>query len=1338
MSGDIDNHPEHCIAIVGMAARFPGAKNVDEYWHNLRAGKECIRRLSDHELRHLNVNIADPSYVKARGIIEGVEYFDAGFFGIPPRQAEILDPQQRVWLECVYEALEDSGFCCNTREDVVGVFAGARESTYVLNNLCIDRISQQELLEISDQDAHQIFLSNDRDSIATRTSYLFDFKGPSVNVQSACSTSLVAVAQACWSLANYQSDTCVAGGVCVTLPQYRGYHYQEGAIFSPDGHCRVFDALAQGTVFGDGVGVVVLKRLGDAIRDGDRVDAIIRGWAVNNDGKEKASFTAPSVNGQAEVITTAQLMADVEPGQIGYVEAHGTGTQVGDPIEVAGLTKAFSRQSTPLQYCGLGSVKSNIGHLDTAAGIAGLIKTVLALKNKELPASLHYKNCNQNIDFLNSPFYVVDKLLRWSDEEGPRIAGVSSFGVGGTNCHLVLEEGPEIKPFLGIDSRPVVVTFSAKNEQALIDTKEKFKQFLLNKDPTQIVNIAFTSCVRRRHHNWRFAIATKTWSDLIDQMDTGKLTESKFLNVDGDLVENNSVGFLFTGQGAQYPKMGKELFDTEPIFREAMQQCDQLLTPYLGTSILEILYEEDASAVHSNFEDCAQPAIFSLEYALTQLWRSWGVEPSWVLGHSLGEYVAACVSGIFSLGDSLQIVYERGRLMNALSNRGKMLAVFTDYEGVISEIGPYAPNVSVAALNAPQHIVISGPEDHVDAIASNLSEQGIMYRELNTSLAFHSPFIEPIISDFKEVVGKISTHHPHVDLVSTLTGDLVDHTITTADYWLEHSRRTVRFTEAISRMFDLGCRVFIEIGPDSVLTRLGQDTLRGKKVRLCPSMLKNESNWMRLSDTAAQHFTAGVDIDWRAFYGNRNCSPMRLPNYPFQRRRYWIDGKKSEPKQSIQERNITDRYYNPMLGHQLQLPGSSEIRFQSLYSRLSPHYLKDHRLFGRLVVPGASHGAMLAQAAKMVDPESVWVFREIIFMRPMYLGEDGGRILQLVFSPDSVDATNTMRLVSVSDEIANAGKENWLQHVVGRCQALPQPIGHKQRSAIDIKEILDRSKQIITGKDFYDSVWGNSEGTGMVFRWIDKVWKGDGEALARTRMPAEAEDKYYCHIHPGLIEAAFQVLHCCEAFETSETIKSGGVIFVPFSIDELYCFPAKADTAQIWCYATLGKVEADSVKADLYLIDTGGRLVAKIVGLCLRKLSRSNVSEHAEGGSTELESNSRRNIPERLTEKFGSVSESLSEILKKARDDERRKLLHDYFKRQWKSISGYSGSKFDSDLCLIETGFDSLMAVQIANRIKTDLGVVLTLEKLLSDEPIAGHIEGLVGVIKNKNVLVDQ
>lgn len=867
MSGDIDNHPEHCIAIVGMAARFPGAKNVDEYWHNLRAGKECIRRLSDHELRHLNVHITDPSYVKARGIIEGVEYFDAGFFGIPPRQAEILDPQQRVWLECVYEALEDSGFCSNTREDVVGVFAGARESTYVLNNLCIDRISQQELLEISDQDAHQIFLSNDRDSIATRTSYLFDFKGPSVNVQSACSTSLVAVAQACWSLANYQSDTCVAGGVCVTLPQYRGYHYQEGAIFSPDGHCRVFDALAQGTVFGDGVGVVVLKRLGDAIRDGDRVDAIIRGWAVNNDGKEKASFTAPSVNGQAEVITTAQLMADVEPGQIGYVEAHGTGTQVGDPIEVAGLTKAFSRQSTPLQYCGLGSVKSNIGHLDTAAGIAGLIKTVLALKNKELPASLHYKNCNQNIDFLNSPFYVVDKLLRWSDEEGPRIAGVSSFGVGGTNCHLVLEEGPEMKPFLGIDSRPVVVTFSAKNEQALIDTNEKFKQFLLNKDPTQIANIAFTSCVRRRHHNWRFAIATKTSSDLIDQMDTGKLTESKFLNVDGDLVENNSVGFLFTGQGAQYPKMGKELFDTEPIFRQAMQQCDQLLTPYLGTSMLEILYEEDASAVHSNFEDCAQPAIFSLEYALTQLWRSWGVEPSWVLGHSLGEYVAACVSGIFSLRDSLQIVYERGRLMNALSNRGKMLAVFTDYEGVISEIGPYAPNVSVAALNAPQHIVISGPEDHVDAIASNLSEQGIMYRELNTSLAFHSPLIEPIISDFKEVVGKISTHHPHVDLVSTLTGDLVDHTITTADYWLEHSRRTVRFTEAISRMFDLGCRVFIEIGPDSVLTRLGQDTLRGKKVRLFPSMLKNESNWMSLSDTAAQLFTAGVDIDWRAFSG---------------------------------------------------------------------------------------------------------------------------------------------------------------------------------------------------------------------------------------------------------------------------------------------------------------------------------------------------------------------------------------------------------------------------------------------------------------------------------------
>ena len=394
---DRHQHPEHSIAVIGMAGRFPGANSIDEYWCNIRDGKESIHHFSDDELRKAHLPeavINDPNFIKSRGIMESVDYFDAAFFGLSPREARVLDPQQRVWLECVHEAIEDAGQVWRSSQEIVGVFAGARESTYLLNNLCVDRESQERFLSLANADAQQIFLTNDRDSIATRTSYIFNFTGPSINVQSACSTSLVAVAQACWSLANYQCDVAIAGGVCITFPTIRGYYYQEEGIFSPDGHCRAFDAQAKGTVFGDGVGAVVLKRLDDALQDGSRIDAIIRGWAVNNDGTDKASFTAPSASGQAEVITLAQEMAVIEPNRIGYVETHGTGTLVGDPIEVAGLTKAFKRQSHTRQFCGLGSVKTNIGHLDTASGIAGFIKTILALKHQQIPPSLHFETPN--------------------------------------------------------------------------------------------------------------------------------------------------------------------------------------------------------------------------------------------------------------------------------------------------------------------------------------------------------------------------------------------------------------------------------------------------------------------------------------------------------------------------------------------------------------------------------------------------------------------------------------------------------------------------------------------------------------------------------------------------------------------------------------------------------------------------------------------------------------------------------------------------------------------------------------------------------------------------------
>ncbi|MGB5709196.1 MAG: beta-ketoacyl synthase N-terminal-like domain-containing protein [Arenicellales bacterium] len=1321
--------PQHCIAIIGMAGRFPGAENIDEFWRNLRAGKEGIRHFSDHELRWKDADLNDANFIKARGVIEGIEYFDAEFFGIPPRQAEILDPQHRIWLECVHEALEDAGLCGKTADTVVGVFAGARESTYVLNNLCIDRESQERLLATADPDAHQIFLNNDRDSVTARTSYLFDFTGPSVGVQSACSTSLVAVAQACWSLASYQSDVCIAGGVCITLPTLRGYYYQEDGIYSPDGHCRTFDARAQGTVFGDGVGVVVLKRLDDALQDGDRVDAIIRGWSVNNDGREKASFSAPSVNGQAEVIALAQTMAAVEPAQISYVEAHGTGTQVGDPIEVAGLSKAFFRQTNQRQFCGLGSVKTNIGHLDTAAGIAGLIKTVLALKNREIPPSLHFENPNPNIDFPNSPFYVVDKLKPWHGDKEPRMAGVSALGVGGTNCHVVLEQAEESEPTACGCERAVVLTLSAKTEQALTDLKSQYTQFLSQEESSQIADIAMTTNLRRKHYRWRFAAAARSSTEMIDKLDGNKSLQANIHESDS----NAGVGFLFTGQGVQYAQMGRELYDAEPTFRQAFDRCDELLRPHIGASLRNILYPDNKADVLPGLNEYTQPALFGVEYALAELWRSWGIRPAWVMGHSLGEYVAACVSGVFSLEDSLRLVAERGRLMNTLTLTGRMVSVFADPERVIAAIESFNQSVSIAAVNGPKHVVISGPEEFLNTITKKFIEEDVLCRDLKTSHAFHSPLVEPILTSLGRFIEKLPAQSPRVKFISTLTGGIVTNELTTAEYWRKHSRETVRFMDGVTTMSKLGCKVFVEIGPETVLTRFGRDTLSDKAICWISSMRRNESNWQSLVSSVGELYVRGLNIDWLAFNGNRRCKPHRLPAYPFQRRRFWIDSGPDRAFDYISSIHRADRTVNPILGHQLRLPGSNEIRFETKYSKFSPNYLADHRLFDTLVVPGASHVAMLPQAAETIYEKGSCKFEEIVFLRPMYLDENSARSVQLVFSPESQDNHRTIQLLSATAEKTTPKDTAWSLHLTGRSQALSDIDAKKRGNTMDIKKIQNHASQILSGDEFYTSVWGNAAGTGKVFRWIDKIWKGDGVALAQTRIPEDANDKHYYRIHPGLIEAAFQVLHCCKTFETSETVTKGGVIYVPFSIAEFFCYPVDSEIGEIWCYATLRKFDVDNVFADLCLSDGGGRVIAKMVRLCLRKLTREKVTKRASKGPHVIELRDQTKTPNlektAAERRLGDLSASLID----AKAEERVPMLLMYFREQWKQVSGFSESEFKFDSCLLDLGFDSLMAVMLANRIKTALGVTLSLDALLSDLSIEALSAELYQLWLDKN-----
>ena len=644
--------PDHSIAVIGMACRFPGADTVDEFWSNLQSARESVTFLRPDELD--DGGPAPSGLVRARGLLSDVDCFDARLFRLTPAQAQMLDPQQRVWLECVHRAMEDAGLPVGGSEEpagaTVGVFAGGRESSYLWHLVGGDRRGVNALLTGSAEDALELSNSNDRDSIATRTSFLFGFTGPSINVQTACSTSLVAVAQACQALVSRQCEIAVAGGVAVSFPQKRGHRHQAGGLYSRDGHCRPFDADASGTVFSDGVGVVVLKRLEQARSEGDRIEAVIRGWAVNNDGANKASFTAPSVQGQARVIAQAQDHASVRPHEIGYVETHGTGTPVGDPIEFAAFDRAFRRDTQARGFCGLGSVKSNIGHADTAAGIAGLIKTILALKHGELPATLHYRRPNPEIDLAASPFYVVDRLRAWTTDGGSRIAGVSSLGVGGTNCHVIVAEAPAVDEADAAALPAYLVPLSAASPEALEALAASYRGFASSPSCPDLARLAATAQRNRAHHPVRLAIRCATLTQLHAALPGDHSRQAP--SADGSVfrsapgrwsgharpAQEPAIGFLFAGQGAQHVGMGRALFEVSPEYRRCLQRCDRLLRSHLDRPLLDVMFNDTDDGASMLRTEYAQPALFALEHSLVELLRTWGITPRFVIGHSLGEY----------------------------------------------------------------------------------------------------------------------------------------------------------------------------------------------------------------------------------------------------------------------------------------------------------------------------------------------------------------------------------------------------------------------------------------------------------------------------------------------------------------------------------------------------------------------------------------------------------------------------------------------------------------------------------------------------------------------------
>jgi myxalamid-type polyketide synthase MxaB len=1182
------------IAVVGIGCRFPGgASTPGALWRLLIEGQDAIREVPadrwDIE-KYFDPDPEAPGKMSTRwgGFIDDVDQFDASLFGITPREARSMDPQQRILMEVTWEALEDAGHA-SLRElegSATGVFVG----------IATDDYAQLQMQANGAKGIDTYYASGVARSIASgRLSYHFGFVGPAISIDTACSSSLVAVHQACRSLLDEECRMALAGGVNVMLSPANTVALSKYQMMAPDGRCKAFDASADGFVRGEGCGIVVLKRLKDAQADHDRIYALILGSALNQDGPS-SGLTAPNGPSQEAVIRAALKRASVKPAQVGYVEAHGTGTSLGDPIEVQALGWVLGEgrpESRPLL---IGSIKTNIGHLEAASGIAGLIKVVLALQHKEIPPHLHFRSPNPHIPWEELPIMVPTKLTSFPALNGKCIAGVSSFGFSGTNAHVILEEAP-VKEFKKTDvERPIqLLTLSAKSEQALQELIKRYVEHFGKRTEDKLTEICFTANAGRAQLEHRMTVAGTSSMQAKERLDACIRGEQPVGVLSGRVegTDPPKIAFLFTGQGSQYVGMGRELYETQPSFRKALERCDELLRPHLERPLLSVVYPEGGQSSPLDQTAYTQPALFALEYALAELWRSWGIKPSVVMGHSVGEYVAACVAGVFSLEDGLKLIAARARLMQALPGGGRMAAVFADEARVAAAIAPYGKTVSLACVNGPESMVISGVGPDVEAVLKRLEAEGVGYAPLTVSHAFHSPLMEPMLDEFERVALGVTYSSARIGVVSNVSGALArGEEMANGAYWLRHVRQSVRFSASMEWLYSQGYRLFVEVGPHPVLLGMGGRFLPAGECVWLPSLKRGEGDWQRMLSSLAELYVRGAEVDWIGFDGDYPRRKVSLPTYPFQRKKYWSEtGTEGDSKAAAHE----FMSLHPLLQKQSSSPLIKETLFES---RLNPHsipFLQEHQVFGMLVVPATAYIEMSLAAAQRVFGEGSHGIEDLVIHQALILPEDGSATVQFVLSPENGGRAD-FKIISLNPS-EEATQDAWKLHVSG---SIGIHRGENEAPEIEpvlLQEIRSRCTEEVSAETFYREFRDRGIAFGPRFQGVNRIWHNDREALGKLQAPAQVlcEMEGY-QAHPTLLDACFQVF---------DSIRPEGEQldrYLPLSLKSFRCH--RRLVAHLWshaCFRIGTRLGSETITGDAWLFNDEEQLVAEVKGLVFKR-----------------------------------------------------------------------------------------------------------------------------------------